>query len=216
MDQELTDQTEAEQPQETPTEARETAGDIRKTAEFQEAIEDVFSRRLGREREKIRRELEAEYKSRPKGDSRPQVRPSNADRAIERRFEYVEAAADLGLSREQRKTLEPMFMKAAELDADPYEWIKATVSAFGSFAGTKPQASEHDTPKPSHNPPASDRGGPSSTPDAIRSADPERWDGPAVERIIAEGKDRAEGYQLVRKRFMEGLKGKRIVFTRRD
>ena len=220
----------------TTTAAETSSVDITKTPEFKAALtretERVFDERLAREREKIRKELAPRVSASPPAPS-PSAPADNGE--VLSVLAFRDAVEDYHLARPIRQLLESNALAARIPRENMTAWVTEQVETLGlGKPRTDPPApAATSTPNPplvvpNHaapaGPPASDRGGPTATPDAFRAVDPERWTQDHVNRIVAQNEEenlklgpnqrRKSAGQAVRDAVMSGLKGRTIVFSR--
>jgi len=231
-------------PAEQPAAAQEPAQptDVRALPEFKaaltEEVERVFSERLERERGKIRKELRKELRAptpeqpdETQATETPPEQPKSTSRRskvgeLEQRLEFRDAVAEYGFSRDQRKLFESLYI-AANGD-DPDEWLSDFVRTAGlgknkqgaqaspppTAQTVAPQTAPAPAPAPT-GPPASDRGGVTAANNTFAVDDPERWTEDHVTRMIAEARESKEDPgRYIRNKFLAGLRGKTIVFSR--
>jgi len=236
----------------TPTEPSEPATppavpppvDITQTPEFKaaltEGVERVFTERLGRETQKIRRELERKSRApAPAPEPAPQSTeptppaPSNGqggpDDVTARRLDFYIAASGLPgtLTPNARARMERTWLAESKAGDSAADWITDYVSDMG--IGTTPPGTTTapppttpaaqppaatTTPDPS-GPPASDRGGPSTVTDDLAVTDMEKWTDDHMTRFTAEAAEAKQSIgKYVRGKIQESLKGKTLVFPR--
>lgn len=219
------------QEHETDTSPGEEDGEERFT---KDEVEEIVRKRLQRERRKLKRELQAEEKPKPQPkraksetrDSESGERETLRERLerVELREEFTDAAAELGLSRAQRKRLMRIYLKEKP-EGDPAEWIEETLEELGVSLG------EPSTPKQTKEPPRAEeaadakpekpaepkqpveQSAPSRDPSAYTPQDnPLHWSKDVLDRILSE-KGVTEGRKYIRQQLEQHLEKVKVVPT---
>lgn len=174
---------------------------------------------MASERKRSREATLKELQDKAPAPPAAKAKPPDAQNEYEQRIAALERANKLSTFK-LKKQLTPDEIDAFDdvlAKTDETGWDALVDKLRGVRAPAQTSAPGDSTvQKPSAPPavPASDRGGPSSPPDAIRAGDPRGWSPDQVQRIVDSAKTWAEGVKAVREQFYSGIRHLQIEFPR--